>query len=374
MRRMTRISVACAAVCAAVAMSVLYARRTESAPGPRASTNALPVDARPVSHQPSYEIQESHAGRVVSRRSSALGFERGGRLDSVAADEGERVTAGQVLAALDTRQLRAQRRQMAAQATEIEAELAMARLTTQRRRALRASDHIAPEQLDQARYREQGLEARLAAARAGLEAVDASLALSEIRAPYAGIITARHADEGTVLSPSQPILQLIEDGALEVHVGLPPEAASALEPGARVTIEIEGQPQEASLHAVVDAVERETRTVTAIFRLEPGVGSARDGALARVSLPRRIESAGFWLPLSALAESHRGLWSAYVVVPDAERGDAPIFRVDRRQLEVLHAEADRAFVRGTLQDGERVVWSGVHRLVADQRVRLDDGR
>ena len=37
--------------------------------------------------------------------------------------------------------------------------------------------------------------------------------------------------------------------------------------------------------------------------------------------------------------------------------------VERRQLEVLHAESDRAFVRGTLRDGETVVAMGLHRLV-----------
>jgi len=338
-------------------------------PTPDAAARPLPVEARPVSLQDGYATEELHTGRVVSRRSSDLGFDRAGRLASVEVDEGDRVEAGERLAALDTRELRAELRRVEAQIAEIRAELAMAKLTTQRRRALRASDHVAPEQLDQAIHAQQALEARLGAARAAREGVAASLALSEIRAPYAGSITARLADEGTIVTPGAPILRLIEDGALEAHIGVPPEAAAALEVGRRHPLEIEGQRAQAELRAVVEAVERDTRTVTAIFRLPPDAPGALDGSLVRVPVTRRIPGEGFWLPLEALGESHRGLWSAYVVVAD-EEGSGAALRADRRQVEVLHVEAGRAFVRGTLRDGERVVWSGAHRLVPGQRVEL----
>ena len=69
---------------------------------------------------------------------------------------------------------------------------------------------------------------------------------------------------------------------------------------------------------------------------------------------------GFWLPLTALTESERGLWGVLVV----NRSSV----LERRVVEVLHAEADRAYVRGTLQDGDWVVRTGVQRLVPGQQV------
>ena len=54
-----------------------------------------------------------------------------------------------------------------------------------------------------------------------------------------------------------------------------------------------------------------------------------------------------------------------MVVEDGAR-----HRVERRQVEVVHAAADRAFVRGALRTGERVVTTGIHRLVPGQRVRV----
>jgi RND family efflux transporter MFP subunit len=333
-----------------------------------AAPPALPVDVVAVRRTDGYEVRESYAGRVMSRRSSALGFERGGRLERVAFDAGDRVEAGARLAELDTRALRAQRREIAAGIEETRARLALARVTTERRRKLHEAGHLSPQELDEASYAEQALAAQLAAARAALENVGVALALSVIEAPYAGSITARLADEGTVVAPGQPILELIEDSALEVRVGVPPEIARGLAPGAQQVVVVEGHDYAATLHAVLATVEPDTRTVAVIFHLDDTPAPPRDGALARVSLERRVEADGFWLPLTALAESRRGLWSAYALVPDAD--EAETLRADRRQLQVIHPEADRAFVRGTVRDGERVIATGIHRLVPGMRVRV----
>ncbi len=342
-----------------------------SAPSGAPPAAVLPVVAHTVRVTPRYEVDELHTGRVVARRSSELGFEQGGRLERVLVDDGDRVEAGDVLAQLDQRQLRAERKQRAAQLADVAAQLALARATTRRTQALRASDHVSPAQLDEAVHGEQALVARRLAAQAALEATDVALALSEIRAPYAGQVTARLADEGTVVAPGQAILLLIEDGVLELRLGVPPEAAAALRIGARIDADVEGRRHPAILHAVVDSVGRDTRTVTAILHLEPVPAGERlrDGAVVRVALPRTIEGEGAWVPLAALAESHRGLWSAYALVAERE-GDATLRHVERRPLEVLYADSERAYVRGTLREGDQIAASGVHRLVPGQTIRV----
>ena len=56
----------------------------------------------------------------------------------------------------------------------------------------------------------------------------------------------------------------------------------------------------------------------------------------------------------------------------AERGrvGSATHKLRRRELEIVHQEADRVFARGTLSDGEMVVVEGLHRLVPDQLVRI----
>ncbi len=326
--------------------------------------SALPVELLEVRAASGYPVRELHVGRVVSRRTSELGFERSGRLVEVAHDQGDRVEAGSVLARLDTSELRARRRELVAQRGRIEAELRLARSTTSRREQLHATGVLSSQRFDETFYAQEGLESQLAAAVAAIEHVDVQLGLSELRAPFTGVLSDRFADEGTVLQPGAAVLRLIEDGALEVHVGIPPAAGARAEVGSRHVIDVSGIRAEATLHTLLPRVDPETRTVTAIFRLLDPSSGVRHGALARVALESRVDAEGFWVPLAALTEGRRGLWAAYVAVPDAGGLTA-----ERRQVELIHTEADRAFVRGTLFEGDRLVAAGVHRIVPGMPVR-----
>ncbi len=351
----------------ATAVLAAGAMRGDSSPADGAASLApapLPVELVELRASADYPIGELYAGRVVSRRVSELGFERSGRLVHVAYDQGQRVAAGAVLARLDTRELEARRRELVARRQRIAAELALARSTTERRQRLHRTGVLATQRLDETVYAQQSLESQLAAAVAAIEHLDVQLALSELRAPFDGILAERFADEGTVLPPGAAVLRLLEAGALEVHVGVPPASAARLEPGSLYAVEVEGTDVEAVLETLLPTVDPETRTLTAVFRLDEPPAGVRHGALARIRLEGRVEAAGFWVPLASLAEGRRGLWTAYVAVPGGVA-----FEAERRQIEVIHAEADRAFVRGALYDGDLLVASGVHRIAPGMPVR-----
>ena len=93
----------------------------------------------------------------------------------------------------------------------------------------------------------------------------------------------------------------------------------------------------------------------------------RSGELATAKVTKSVPATGFWLPLAALTEGTRGLWSVFVARPEGEQ-----HVIERRDVEVLHSEAKRVFARGALSDGEAVVLSGVHRLVPGLGVQVDE--
>ena len=72
----------------------------------------------------------------------------------------------------------------------------------------------------------------------------------------------------------------------------------------------------------------------------------QDGSLARVRHERMIAGRGAWLPLGALAEGRRGLWSVYVVRDTASEGEAAGSAssarsvVERRQVDVVHSDGE----------------------------------
>jgi len=350
-------------------------------PTAAAAANILPITALPVRHVDHYEVEESYAGRLVSRRSSALGFERGGRIVEVLVDEGHRVNTDDVLARLGTRRLEASRGELAAQllhsravVKEIATRLQHAQSTVKRNASLRERKQISAQAHDESVSEARALGAQLSAAEADVTRVEATLQVlavdidqSVLRAPYAGSIVARNVDDGTAVDAGQPVLELIEDRVLEVYVGVPSRATANLIPGNSYALQVEGAQYPAVLRTLLPRIDPRTRTVNAIFTLEDPGGALRPGMLARLRTTHRIDESGFWLPLTALSESRRGLWSAYVLTPSAQ-GDG-LATVERRELQLLHSESERAFVRGTLRDGERVGADGLHRLVPGQVVR-----
>jgi hypothetical protein len=78
--------------------------------------------------------------------------------------------------------------------------------------------------------------------------------------------------------------------------------------------------------------------------------------------------AGGWLPIAALLEGQRGVWTVLRIEP---AGDS--YRTAREAVEVLEIRGDQAYVRGTLASGSRVVANGVHRITPGTQVSVQEG-
>ncbi len=202
---------------------------------------------------------------------------------------------------------------------------------------------------------------------AAIADLDATLNKSTLRSPFAGIIATRQVDEGTVVSAGQAVVRLVENVAPEARIGMPVETASQLQVGDAYTLSLEGDRYPATVAAVLPEVDPETRTQVVVLQLDQAaVPRISPGQTVRVEIAETIPTAGIWLPITALTQDIRGLWSTYGLMPTEE---ADLYKVQPQSVEVLHQESDRVLVRGTVAAGDRLVASGVHRLVPGQTVR-----
>ena len=176
-------------------------------------------------------------------------------------------------------------------------------------------------------------------------------------------MVARQADEGAIASPGQPLLRIVESDALEIRTGLPPRVAAQLVPGDAYAFQAGPRRITAQFRTSTAIVDRESRTVSAVFDLDPSAALAA-GEIVRLAIGTPVGADGFWVPTEALAEGRRGLWSVYVLVPD-EAGD---YRLEPRVVETVRIEAERVFVRGAVADGDLVLASGLQRIAPGQRV------
>ncbi|WP_413205952.1 efflux RND transporter periplasmic adaptor subunit [Rhodospirillum sp. A1_3_36] len=344
----------------------------------------LPVSVLLVADDRGYKSEQRHAGRLVARRESALGFDRTGRLEAVTADIGDPVAEGAVVARLDTRsldqreaELRAGKAGALANLSELQARLDLARITADRKAALVARNTVTRQSYDDARLEAEALEASLLGARAEVDRYDAQLQsvavdrdLSVLTVPYDAVVTARYLDEGAPIQPGQAVLDIREAGAPEARVGLPREEALTLSEGQEVTLFRGTTPLKATVRRIVETVNMETRTVPIILDLAPGE-MALPGEVVQMVTDRWIDKPGIWVPLDALSESRQGLWAVYTVVPEGGEGTQSNGGVlVRREVDVLYVNADRVYVQGDLKPGEQVVAQGSQRLVPGQRVRV----
>ena len=321
----------------------------------------LPVAVVEADYASDASIEEFFPGLVAARRQSALGFERGGRIDAITVDVGAQVRAGDVLAVLDTRAVTAQIAAADAQTAEAAAQTALAAETEARQEQLLDRGHISQQRLDEVRTSTRAARARQNAAAAAADAIRVQLDLAEMTAPFDGVVTARLADEGTIAAPGQPLLELMESGSLEIRVGLPPVLAASLSADHPYRFLADGGPLNARFRASTGVVDQHSRTVTVLFDIEPGAVAV--GQVVRLAMATPIDADGFWVPTSALAEGRRGLWTVYVLNPD--EGD---YLLEARVVETVRIEADRVFVRGAVADGELVLASGIQRITPGLRV------
>ncbi|MGK7928844.1 MAG: HlyD family secretion protein, partial [Spirulina sp.] len=356
-------------------------------PPPTSAPEVQTIPVRTLAVQPvsRYTTQRTYSGEVVARRSSDLGFERGGTLIAVLVDEGDRVRAGQPLARLDTRSLDAQRLQAIAQrgsaeaqlqeletgarqedinaaranAAEIEQQLALARRKQSRRQYLYDEGAISREALDQEEYNANALQNRLKQAQSNLDellagtrkervsaqaarvqqidanirGIDVELSKSILRAPFSGKVSQRLLDEGTVVGGGIPVLTLVEQGQLEARIGIPSDRSDSLAIGTRQQIAIGDRPYQGTVTALLPELDSTSRTVTAVIRLE-NAEDLRVGETARLNLSETQNTEGFLLTSTALIPGERGLWSVYVL---GEAGEKPnTYQVARRDVEVLN--------------------------------------
>ncbi|NEZ63620.1 efflux RND transporter periplasmic adaptor subunit [Leptolyngbyaceae cyanobacterium CCMR0082] len=386
------------------------------------TSTVLGVEVVMLSAADDLTVSRVYTGQVEAGRASELGFQQGGELVEILVDRGESVVSGQPLARLSVRRLRAQRAQLegereralaqleelqngprqediaAAQATvqDLEHQLDLERLRQERREFLYDQGALSREERDVVAFNFDALQERISAERsqlealqtgtrpeqitaqqatvqqlsAGVEDLDIAIENNTLVAPFSGVIAARRLDEGAIVQAGQSVLRLVEQSEMEIDIGLPIDVVINLRLGQPQRVTVNSNTYEASVAAILPEIDATTQTQTVVLQLT-GLEDVvlPPDQLAQMEIAQIAEVDGFWLPITALIQGERGLWAVYALNSTID-GDNNRFRIERREVELLHTQAERVFVRGVLDVGDAIVADGTQRLVPGQIVRL----
>ena len=313
-------------------------------------------------------------GTVHAAQTSQLASQIMGNIVAIQAHEGERVESGQVLVMIDDAQLRAAAEQataaqLAAQkdVSAAETEFALAQSTLKRYEQLYEKKSVSPQEFDEIKTRAQSAEARRDMARAALAQADAALAqartslsYTRIRAPFAGIVTERKADPGTLASPGMPILTLEDtrNYRLEVTVDESEVRMVHLGQSAPLSIDALGSSEiNGKVAQIVPAADPGSRSFLVKIEL-PKDAHLRSGLFGRAHFAQGERSA-LLIPRSAVVERGQ-MQGVYVLDSEQIAGlhYLTLGRTSGQQVEVLSG----------LEGGEKIAASPGDRELGGKRI------
>ncbi|WP_394690261.1 efflux RND transporter periplasmic adaptor subunit [Hoeflea sp.] len=324
------------------------------------------VRTQPLNYVDAYEIERRFVGQVEPQQQTDLAFEQGGAVLRVLVDDGDLVAAGEPIAVLDTRLLEADTARLQASRAALEAQAELSRRTTNRQTELKEQGFSSDQALDQASFTLAEISARIAEVDAALVTNRIQIEKAEIRSPFAGRVVARHIDKGATVAGGQPVISLLEHARPQFRAGIDPSLAPVIAKADGLTVEIEGRVVKARLVSLAPNIDPVTRTRIARFALEEDEATVF-GQTGSLVVNQMIAQRGAWLPVPALQEGMRGLWQVMTVEQEPDSGGLVI---RPEAVEIVHADQDRAFVRGTFTNGARLVLDGPHRVVPGQRVEI----
>ncbi|WP_306261212.1 efflux RND transporter periplasmic adaptor subunit [Pararhizobium sp. IMCC21322] len=344
----------------------MIAKRAVAAEPP-AETLPIMISTSTIQMLDSYSVTRNFVGQIEAPQTVQLAFEQGGTLEEAFVDDGDEIAAGQILARLDARLLQADVDRLRASKRIVEAQKELAVLTAQRQAELNRKGFASSQTTDETRLSVIGLEARIAEADAEILAALIRLEKTVIRAPFDGRVNLRLIDQGSTVAGGQAIFSLVEKSTPVFRVGIAPQLADQLSVGQTIEVMVAGNFHAAEIIAILPQIDPTTRTRI----LRAALLSTTDIALGltgKLSLLEDVQARGAWLPLSAIEDGVRGLWIIKTLNEVEERGGRAEIAIEA--VEIIHADSNRAYVRGTFENGTQFVENGVHRIVGGQTVRL----
>jgi RND family efflux transporter MFP subunit len=313
-------------------------------------------------------------GTVRAVQTTQIASQSMGNIVEVRAQEGDRVQGGQTLAVIDDAQPRAAMEQSAAAVTasqkelsSAETELALAESTLKRYQQLYEKKSISPQEFDEIKARSQGAQARRDMARAAEAQANAALTQSrtslgntQIRAPFAGLVTEKKADAGTFASPGMPLFTLEDTRRHRLEATIDESDVHLVRSGETVPVvldSIESAEFQGKVAQIVPAADPVSRSFLVKIDL-PADARFRSGLFGRARFPRGTRSA-LLIPRTTIVE--RGQLRGVFVVDASQIAQL-------RYVTLGKASGEKVEVLSGLQDGEKLVAAPGDRELGGKRI------
>ena len=230
-------------------------------------------------------------------------------------DIGARVKQGQLLAEIDTPEIDQQLEQARADLQTAQANLQLARITSDRWQFLVKSGSVSKQETDQAVSNLAAVKANVDSSAANVRRLEQLQSFEKIYAPFDGVITARNTDVGDLIdagASTQPkqLFHMAAISKLRVYVPVPEVYAPAARPGASVALTLDEYPKEmfhGELVRTSDSIDTSSRTLLVEVDVDNSTGKLLPGAYVFVHLKLPLLTRSVTVPSDTLLFRREGL-------------------------------------------------------------------
>ena len=334
-------------------------------------------------------------GYVVARRQATISAQIIGTLTQVSVDEGAHVEQGQVLARLDPTAYQAQLDSTEAQYAAAQASVVKARamLKQDRANAARMNDivdrgYVSKQAAEQANTQvatdAAALDVAITQAKAAkdqMRAAQVNLDFTVIRAPFAGVVTAKGAEVGEIVSPytaggggiAGGLATIVDMNSLEVQVDVSENYIERVQVGAPVTIHLDAYPDwdiPGSVIAIIPTADQSKGTVqvrVAIKGRDPRILPQMAARVAFLNMPEKGAAPAVsrvTVPVAAVL----GTGKTGTVFVIGEEG-----KIEKRDVALGLKTATAVTILSGISAGERLASDNLDKLHDGDRVKVAEG-
>ncbi|USI71991.1 efflux RND transporter periplasmic adaptor subunit [Sphingomonas morindae] len=286
-------------------------------------------------------------------------------------DLGATVAAGTPLAEIDTPELDQQIGQARADLNSAEAAARLARSTAARWNDLLTTHSVSQQEADEKNGELAVRAAAVSGARANLGRLLALKGFATVRAPFAGVVTARNAEIGDLVGPSsgsqQPLFAIADLHRIRIYVSVPQSYSAGIKTGLEASLTVPDYPGRRFAARVI-GTSGAINQASGAFQVQlitdnPGA-MLKPGGYAQVSFPRTGTGGAVQIPASALLFRAQG--SAVAML-------GPDDHVRLRRITIGRDLGQTVEVRAGLAAGDRVIDNPPDSIAEGQLVRVEQG-
>ena len=308
-----------------------------------------------------------------------------GYVKRIYVDVGDRVKAGQLIAILEIPELQDEVQTAEASVSKSQEEIRRAQADLERAQSAHEVAHVAysrladvsktrpglvaQQEIDDALGRDRVAEAQVATAKASLSAAEQQLrvaqadrekvrtlfAYAQIKAPFAGVVTKRYADTGSMIqsgissqTQSMPLVTLAQESLLRLVIPVPESAVSKIRLGSPVEVSVStlGKKLQGKVARFADQVDMATRTMHTEVDVPNPTGELVPGMYASASLVLNDERSALSVPVQALTRTEDNV---SVLLIDKQN------KLEERTVRIGIEAPDQVEILSGLNEGDLVV-------------------